>query len=118
MIPISHSKENIWEDVLCYFCECVQHEGTGRPLSFNEEPATPYLLRTIDLINKHDILSPIQVLKDVCRYDGLQIGLIRPYLVEKMNFANASLDKNQLLFQSYSKEIQDIKTQIKDLKEK
>ncbi|KAI9334026.1 hypothetical protein BDR26DRAFT_867661 [Obelidium mucronatum] len=104
---------SLWKITLSYFAERSTSSTTG---SESGETELSFLLTEID---KRNLMSPLQVLQILSQHPAtVTIGMIKPYLLAKINAEKKQAAENARLIASFQQETKHMRTLIHDLKTK
>ncbi|KAJ3287175.1 Vacuolar protein sorting-associated protein 11 [Borealophlyctis nickersoniae] len=102
---------SLWTQALSYFAE--KGTRTGDLLG---DAGPPELLEVLDTIDKRNLLPPLQVVQVLARNSAVTIGMVREYLIRRIEAERKAVDESEKLIHSYREETERMRAQIDELK--
>ncbi|KAI9206228.1 uncharacterized protein BJ171DRAFT_43595 [Polychytrium aggregatum] len=96
----------LWTLALSYYSE----KGTG-PIENRQE-----LLNVLENIDRRNLLAPLQVVQVLAKNSTITIGMVRDYLIKRVERERKIIEENQKMTKSYQEETEKMRQQISDLK--
>ncbi|KAJ3022002.1 Vacuolar protein sorting-associated protein 11 [Thoreauomyces humboldtii] len=101
---------SLWTQSLAFFAE--KGTGLGGPNPQAE------LLMVLDTIDKKNLLPPLQVVQILARNSTVTIGMVKDYIIRRVEAERRNISESQKLIVSYRDETLKMKEQIEELQTK
>ena len=85
-LPIREDDKSLWPQALVYFADKVAGTTSSRD-------ATREFAEVLDVIDKENILSPLEVIQILAKNSAVTIGMVRNYLVKRMESEKKSIEE-------------------------
>ncbi|KAJ3414393.1 Vacuolar protein sorting-associated protein 11 [Chytridiales sp. JEL 0842] len=99
---------SLWPQALSYFAE----RSTGQ-LGVQ---AHSELSEVLDVIDKRNLMPPIQVLRILSRNPAVTVGMVREYVLRKLRAENDAIEEAKKLTEAYRADTARMKAQIEEMK--
>ncbi|KAI8826715.1 uncharacterized protein EV422DRAFT_511151 [Fimicolochytrium jonesii] len=100
----------LWTQALAFFAE--QGTGLGGPNPQAE------LLEVLDTIDRKSLLPPLQVIQVLARNPSVTIGMVKDYIIRRVESERKAIEESQNLITSYREETRQMKEQIDEIRTK
>ncbi|KAI8593020.1 hypothetical protein BDZ88DRAFT_405220 [Geranomyces variabilis] len=101
---------SLWTQSLAFFAG--RGTGLGGP-----DPQVE-LLQVLEQIDKKNLLPPLQVIQILARNPAVTIGMVKDYIVRRVEAEKRNIDESQKLINSYREETRRMKEQVEELQTK
>ncbi|KAI8930083.1 hypothetical protein BC831DRAFT_441260 [Entophlyctis helioformis] len=115
---------SLWTKALIFFVEKGVRESSatspgadGTGTSAQQQETRDNLVKVLDQIEKRKLLSQLQVVQLLSKNSAVTLGMVRDYLIKRIETDVASIDESRQLIASYQEETAKMRQQIQELEQ-
>ncbi|KAI8806579.1 hypothetical protein BJ742DRAFT_816359 [Cladochytrium replicatum] len=104
-------ERSLWIETLAFFAASASNPSQNDLTS----SAQSYLTMILDDIDKMNLLPPLQVLQILAKNPAVTVGMVRDFIVRRVEAEKKGIAEDQRLIQSYTYDTQRMRSQLHEL---